>query len=133
MKNNILHTMSDQEVIAAIEQNMIGYISACVRTGREDVYEEPELTWVFTGTPLPFFNGVIRTSLASPDSDVTIEKALNFYQLHQQIMTWWVSPLSCPSRNSQPRLSVCLSTTRCHEDIEASFLSPSVRVSSERA
>jgi GNAT superfamily N-acetyltransferase len=100
MKSNIVQDMSHQEVIAAIEQNFIGNIRACVQAGQGDVYEEPELTWVFTGTPLKWFNGVIRTSLASSDAGVTIEKVLNFYQFRQQIMTWWVSPLVCPSNLS---------------------------------
>jgi GNAT superfamily N-acetyltransferase len=92
----MLQDISTQEVIMAIEENFIGFISAYVRTGHGEVYEEPELTWVFTGTPLRFFNGVIRTSLDPSKTDEAIEVVLDFYQSRQQIMTWWVSPLACP-------------------------------------
>jgi GNAT superfamily N-acetyltransferase len=96
MKNTMIQDISTQEVIMAIEENFIGFISAYVRTGYGEVYEEPELTWVFTGTPLRFFNGVIRTTLDPSRTDKTIEMVLDFYQSRQQIMTWWVSPLACP-------------------------------------
>ncbi|HWS84402.1 MAG TPA: GNAT family N-acetyltransferase [Ktedonobacteraceae bacterium] len=97
MKNYILQDFSAQKTLEAIEQNFIGFISDYVCTGHGDIYEEPEHTWVFTGTPLKFFNGVIRTSLASSDSDMKIKTLLNFFQSRQQVMTWWVSPLARPT------------------------------------
>ncbi|HEY4032520.1 MAG TPA: GNAT family N-acetyltransferase [Ktedonobacteraceae bacterium] len=97
MKNNSVQNMSQQEIISAIEENFTGFFRACVQIGQGDIYEEPELTWIFTGTPLTLFNGVFHTSLTLSDPEVTIEKVLNFYQSRQQSMVWCVSPLTHPS------------------------------------
>ena len=62
MTQHILQDFSPSAVIVAIEQNFLGFTLAYVRTAHGHIQEEPELTWVYTGTPLSYFNGVMRTS-----------------------------------------------------------------------
>ncbi len=97
MKDYITHEVPAQDLIAAIEQNFIGFIRAYVRTGHGEVYEEPGQTWVFTGTPLRLFNGVIHTSLDASECDLKIKGLLDFFQSRQQTMAWWISPLTRPT------------------------------------
>ena len=97
MKNYVTHEAPVQELIAAIEQNFIGFIRAYVLHGHGEVHEEPGQTWVFTGTPLKFFNGVIHTSLNSSECDLKIKTLLDFFQSRQQSMAWWISPFTRPA------------------------------------
>jgi len=93
---DVLPDFTPSAVIAAIEQSFISFTTAYVRMGQGHVHEDPEMTWVYAGDPLSYFNGVIRTSFATADPDPTIATVLAFFQARQQLMTWWISPLTRP-------------------------------------
>jgi predicted GNAT family acetyltransferase len=65
------------------------------------VQEDPEMTWITTGTPLSFYNGVIRTRLTAADGDAAISGLLQRFQARRQVMSWWVTPGSSPADLSQ--------------------------------
>jgi len=92
----ISHEIPNSFVTAAIEQNFAAFTSAYVRVGHGEVYEESELTWVVTGSPLSYFNGVIRTALTASDPDVSIENVLAVFKERKQLMSWWIGPSSYP-------------------------------------
>ncbi len=71
----ILTDFSPAAIVEAIEQSTVAATSAYVRLGNGEVHEDRELTWVSTGTPLIYFNGVVRT--ASGTSTSTDPKADN--------------------------------------------------------
>lgn len=63
MAKAILQDFTPSAIISAIEQAFIECTAAYVRPVQEQVHEEPELMWVFTGLPLSYYNGVMRTTL----------------------------------------------------------------------
>jgi hypothetical protein len=96
MARQILEDFSASAVITAIEQNFIASTLAYVRTVQGYISEEPQLTWVFTGTPLHYYNGVIHTTLTTADPDASIMAVLDFFRARRQLMTWWISPSTYP-------------------------------------
>jgi GNAT superfamily N-acetyltransferase len=98
---HILQDFTPSAIITAIEQNFIGYTSAYVRTSGGQVHEEAELTWLYTGTPLSYYNGVVRTCITTSDPDETIAAMLTYFQTRQQPMSWWVSPSTRPGDLAQ--------------------------------
>ncbi len=93
---SVIHEIPPSFITAAIEQNFAAFTSAYVRAGHGEVHEEPELTWVATGSPLSYFNGVIHTALTTSDPDTKIEEVLDSFKARNQLMSWWVSPSSSP-------------------------------------
>ncbi|HEV2356314.1 MAG TPA: GNAT family N-acetyltransferase [bacterium] len=77
---------------------------AYVRQAGGAVHEDPRLTWVSTGTPLRFYNGVVRTRLASRDADREIESVVSRFRERGWLMVWWVMPSSRPP-DLAPRLA----------------------------
>src|SRR5579885_2277396 len=96
MAEQILQDFTPPAIIDAIEQNFIGYTSAYVRASGGQVHEEPELTWLYTGTLLSYYNSVIRTAITTSDPDATIKATLAFFQARHQRMSWWVMPSTRP-------------------------------------
>ena len=96
MKKHVLQDRRPAAIIAAIEENFIGLTSAYVRTSGGQVHIEPELTWLYTGTPLSYYNGVTRTTIGTSDPDARIRAILAFFQTRRQPMSWWVTPSTCP-------------------------------------
>jgi ribosomal protein S18 acetylase RimI-like enzyme len=67
-----------------------------VRQGGGEVHDEPALTWVSTGTRIPFYNGVVRTRLSDRDADRVIETVTAEFHARGRLMGWWVMPPSRP-------------------------------------
>lgn len=79
MVRHVLQDFSPPALIAAIEANFTGYTSAYVRAAGGQVHEEGQLTWLYTGTPLSYYNGVVHTDLTPSDADATIQATLAFF------------------------------------------------------
>jgi hypothetical protein len=94
---SVIEELPASVAIMAIEQNFIAFTSSYVCVGHGQVHEEPELTWVSTGTPLSYFNGVLRTDLTTSDPDTSIEAVVNWFQARNQLMSWWVGPSTRPT------------------------------------
>lgn len=101
----ILQDFSREALIAAIEQNYIDFTCVYVRTARKQVHEDAQLTWVTTGTPLLFFNDVLRTTLTNDTADAVIDALVSSFQACQQLMTWWIMPSSRPDDLAQRLLA----------------------------
>jgi GNAT superfamily N-acetyltransferase len=97
----ILQDFTPAAIIDAIEQNFIGYTSPYVRASAGQVHEEPELTWLYTGTGLSYYNSVIRTAITTSDPDATIKATLALFQARQQHMSWWITPSTSPNDFAQ--------------------------------
>lgn len=69
---------------------------AYVRQAGGTVHEDSRLTWISTGSPLRFYNGVVRTRLASPDADREIDSVVSRFRERGWLMVWWVMPSSRP-------------------------------------
>lgn len=71
--------------------------AAYVRQGGGEVHEESALTWLSTGTRIPFYNGVVRTRLSDQDADRIIDAIVAEFQARGWLMGWWVMPPSRPA------------------------------------
>jgi ribosomal protein S18 acetylase RimI-like enzyme len=89
--------MSGEAADEIIERGLVAAAVAYVRQGGGEVHEEPALTWVSTGTPIPFYNGVIRTRLPDGEADRAIETVAAHFQARGWLMGWWVMPRSRPT------------------------------------
>lgn len=61
------------------------------------MHEDPEVTWISTGTPVRFYNGVIRTRLAPAEADRVIESVTARFRDSTGVTAWWVMPNSRPA------------------------------------
>ena len=68
-----------------------------MRQAGGEVHEEPALTWVSTGTRIPFYSGVVRTRLSDQDADRAIETVTAEFHARGWLMGWWVMPPSRPA------------------------------------
>jgi GNAT superfamily N-acetyltransferase len=93
----ILTNFSAEAITEAIEQGLAEAVTAYVQQAGGTVHDEPEYTWVSTGSPLTFFNGVIRTRLSVDRSDRVIASLLTGFRGCRQLMGWWVMPHTRPS------------------------------------
>lgn len=100
-----LQDFGREALIAAIEQNYIDFTCAYVQSAHKQVHEDAQLTWVMTGTPLEFFNAVLRATLANEEADAAIDAVVSSFQGRQQLMTWWVMPSSRPADLAQRLLA----------------------------
>jgi ribosomal protein S18 acetylase RimI-like enzyme len=80
-----------------IERGLVAAAIAYVRQGGGIVHDEPVMTWISTGTRIPFYNGVIRTRLSASDADRAIEAIAGRFHEHGWLMAWWVMPPSRPA------------------------------------
>jgi ribosomal protein S18 acetylase RimI-like enzyme len=80
-----------------IEESLAAATVAYVRQGGGEAGEEHGLTWVSTGTPLRFYNGVIRTRLDASDVDRIIDATLAQFRARGRLLAWWVMPGSRPA------------------------------------
>lgn len=92
----ILTDFSAEAVTEAIEQGLAEAVRAYVQQAGGTVHDEPQFTWVSTGSPLTFFNGVIRTRLPVDRADSVIASLLTGFQARRQLMGWWVMPHTHP-------------------------------------
>lgn len=88
---------SPEAVDDIIERGLAAAAVAYVRQGGGEVHDEPALTWISTGTPLRFYNGVVRTRLAAPDADRVIETVSSRFHARGWLIAWWVMPQSRPN------------------------------------
>ncbi len=92
----MLRDLSASAISEAIEQNFRDFTTAYVHTAHGEVHEETDLTWVYSGKRLSYFNGVLRTVLSGSDLEKTIETKLAYFQQREQRMSWWVMPSTRP-------------------------------------
>lgn len=88
---------SPQAADEVIERGLVAAAIAYVRQGGGIVHDEPVMTWVSTGTRIPFYNGVIRTRLSASGADHAIESIVGRFEERGWRMAWWVMPPSRPA------------------------------------
>src|SRR5690242_15535569 len=90
-----------ESVDELIERGLAAGLAAYVRQGGGEVHEEPALTWVASGIPARFYNGVVRTRLAAADADRMIEAVASLFHSRGWYIAWWVMPTSRPGDLAQ--------------------------------
>jgi ribosomal protein S18 acetylase RimI-like enzyme len=80
-----------------IERGLVAAAAAYVRQAGGRVHEDPSLTWLSTGTRIPYYNGVVRTRLSAADAGAAIEAVSRMFHEQDWLMSWWVMPQSRPA------------------------------------
>jgi len=94
----IIEHIASEELIPALDANMITFWSAYGRVNGCTLHASPDIVWFYTGVPVPLFNGVLFVQ-----SNAHAVKAI-VDRLHAKIAAqgapalWWIGPQSQPTQ-----------------------------------
>jgi ribosomal protein S18 acetylase RimI-like enzyme len=86
---NILKDLSASALTEAIKENLFEWYRYLGSSPGAELYDSPQLTWLLTGIPEPFINGVLRAQLASDDMDDVIAGTLAHFKSRGVSQFWW--------------------------------------------
>ncbi len=96
--NDILQDFSAPALIEAIKANLFEYYEYLGRSPKAELHDSPNLTWLLTGIPHSFLNGVLRTQVTQGNVDVIIEETLaHFKSRNVTEFFWWAEPGTQPT------------------------------------
>jgi GNAT superfamily N-acetyltransferase len=96
----ILSDVSPDGMVRAVIQDYEAALRFVASTPYGEVHDMPDLLWLMTGIPIPFFNGVYRTRLApelGPEEiQAKIAQTLEPFRARGLPMQWTVTPETRP-------------------------------------
>jgi GNAT superfamily N-acetyltransferase len=96
--SEILEDLSAPALVAAIKANLFAWYRYLGRSPKAEFRDSPALTWLLTGFPDSFVNGVLRTHLEPDKVDATIEDTLaHFRSRGVTTFSWWTEPGTQPT------------------------------------
>jgi GNAT superfamily N-acetyltransferase len=98
MSSDILKDFSAPALVMAIKANLFEWYRYIGRSPGAEMHQSPQLTWLLTGIPTSFVNGVLRARL-EPDNvdDVIAETLAHFKSRNVTNFSWWVEPGDRPA------------------------------------
>jgi GNAT superfamily N-acetyltransferase len=94
----ILDTHSRDEIVTAMEQNMVGHMSyAAARMEHASVSADSSLTRVDSGLPTDTFNVVCGAHLERDQADERIRSTVEWFRERELPFSWWIGPSSTPT------------------------------------
>jgi GNAT superfamily N-acetyltransferase len=98
----ILEDLSTPALVAAIKANLFEYYEYLGRSPQAELHDSPSMTWLLTGIPHSFLNGVLRTQLTPDNVDEVIEETLAHFKAKSATMfSWWAEPGTQPTNLGQ--------------------------------
>ncbi len=98
----ILEDLSTPALVAAIKANLFEYYEYLGRSPQAELHDSPNMTWLLTGIPHPFLNGVLRTQLTPDNVNEVIEETLAHFKAKSATMfSWWAEPGTQPMNLGQ--------------------------------
>ena len=95
MQRMIEDTSSD-ELLTALESNMVAFWSAYGRAPGCTLQVTPEAVWFYTGIPVPLFNGVPSIQLKPESIQATFDSLQGKIKEQGAPALWWIGPRSEP-------------------------------------
>jgi ribosomal protein S18 acetylase RimI-like enzyme len=96
--SEILHDLSAPASVAAIRANLFAWYRYLGRSRGAEFHDSPELTWLITGIPISFVNGVFRTRLQSQHVDAAVKATLAHVRSREvSVFSWWTEPGTQPA------------------------------------
>ena len=86
-----------QELVRALDANMIAFRSAYGRAHGCTVHAAADVVWFYTGVPAPAFNGVLFAQLKSHAITATVDRLQAKIDEQGAPALWWVGPQSRPA------------------------------------
>jgi GNAT superfamily N-acetyltransferase len=84
-------------ILQAVEGNLLESYKHLGRALGAEFHHDSELTYFFTGTPLPLCNGVVRASFTDSEADRRIQAVMDEANARQVPMLWLLGPSSSPA------------------------------------
>jgi len=97
MKTNI-EDIASEELVTALEANMIGFWSAYGRANQRTLHASSELVWFYTGVPSPLFNGVLFAQLKPHKVKAAVDSLQAKIRQQRAPALWWIGPFSQPAQ-----------------------------------
>jgi GNAT superfamily N-acetyltransferase len=88
----ILQNASRDNLISAIENNILGLIGAYRNWPRATVYSEKGINWSMTDIPFAQFNSIICLDPAQEKIGFTVERIIDQARTKKVPVLWWVGP-----------------------------------------
>jgi GNAT superfamily N-acetyltransferase len=96
--SDISKDFSAPALVAAIKANLFEWYRYLGRSPKAKLYDSPEVTWLLTGVPSSFVNGVLRTQVEPGTVDVIIEETLTHFESRNVTkFSWWTEPGTQPT------------------------------------
>lgn len=93
---SMLLDISSEELLPALESNMVAFWLTYGRGPGGIAVRDPGLAWFYTGIPSPLFNGVLSVRLDHGDIEEVIDQLKARITAHGAPALWWIGPLSKP-------------------------------------
>lgn len=93
----MVSNLSSNELLPALEDNMIAFWKPYGRGPGGELQESVELVRFISGSPEPLFNGIMGAHLAAERADEAIEETSQACTKHNVSALWWVGPGSQPA------------------------------------
>jgi ribosomal protein S18 acetylase RimI-like enzyme len=88
--NAILKDLSAEALVGAVKANLFEWYRYVGSSPKAELHDSPELTWVITGIPNAFANGVLRTEVEPDKADRIIKDTLAHFQSRNvSCWSWW--------------------------------------------
>jgi ribosomal protein S18 acetylase RimI-like enzyme len=95
---DILKDFSTLALVAAIKANLFEWYRYLGRSPKAEFYDSLEVTWLLTGIPSSFVNGVLRTQVESGTVDALVEETLTHFKSRNVTeFSWWTEPGTLPT------------------------------------
>jgi len=94
----IIADIASQELVPALETNMIAFRSAYGRANGCTLYASCDVVWFYTGIPHPVFNGVLFARLNPFEIKATVERLQAKIREQGAPALWWIGPQSQPTQ-----------------------------------
>ena len=96
--SNVLKDFAAPALVATIKANLFEWYRYLGNSPKAELHDSPEVTWLLTGIPTPFLNGVLRTQVEPDHADEIIEGTLaHFRSKTVTRLSWWVGPDTQPT------------------------------------
>jgi hypothetical protein len=93
----ILHDLSEQATIHAVEANLFALIKIRGLWSHTEVIESPELLSCFTSVPFPHFNAKLRAKIPQSQTDSRILSTFECCRTRKVPMGWIIGPSTSPA------------------------------------
>jgi GNAT superfamily N-acetyltransferase len=93
---SIIENTSSDELLIALESNMIAFWSAYGRANGCTLQLTPDAVWFYTGIQTPLFNGVVSAKLNPENVKATFDSLQRKIDEKGSPALWWIGPQSQP-------------------------------------
>ena len=94
--SNMIEDTSSDELLAALEFNMVAFWSAYGRATGSTLQVTASVVWFYTGIQVPLFNGVLSARLKPHDVKATFDSLQAKITERGAPALWWIGPQSKP-------------------------------------